>query len=173
MLLLAGLIMIKPKTPGLDFLMYPFTNLPGHVTSQEKAVRFLSHPDPASVFEPPLWQKPPPPNPFPPTTATEDTSATLPPHIKSAGTFRLHHDVTRPRNPMLSKRGAPGVELLPYRVLSADVLLEGVGWVEVVVQVRGESLRREVVPEVEVFVPLGKGIGVRRPMGVDMVLGHM
>jgi hypothetical protein len=80
------------------------------------------------------------------------------------------------------------VEKLPYRIFSADILIEGCGWVEVAAQIRKKQVeqlvtsgsenemtdntwgegaahaREDIYPEIEVFSPEGKGIGARMPM---------
>ncbi|RPB25892.1 hypothetical protein L211DRAFT_821808 [Terfezia boudieri ATCC MYA-4762] len=150
-LVLAGLIMIRPKTCDTDFLMYPYTALPTHVTATEKALEFMNHPDPE----------------IKPVSAP--LAGTLPDNIKSAGTFHLSTDVTRLRNPQLRDKADAEIELLPYKIYSIDILLEGVGWVEIVAQIRTHQLMLDVVPEVEVYTPLGKGVGSRKPMGADML----
>ncbi|KAF8441968.1 hypothetical protein BGX38DRAFT_1096359 [Terfezia claveryi] len=151
-LVLAGLIMIQPKTRGTDFMMYPYTALPTHVTATEKALEFMNHPDPEG-------NKP----------VSAPLPGTLPENIKSAGTFHLSSDVTRLRNPQLRGKSDAEIELLPYKIYSTDILLEGVGWVEIVAQIRTHQVMMDVVPEVEVFTPLGKGVGSRKPMGADML----
>ncbi|KAF8420024.1 hypothetical protein EV426DRAFT_537993 [Tirmania nivea] len=153
-LLLAGLIMIQPKTRDTVFMMYPYAALPTHVTATEKALEFMNHPDPEGCREPPV-------------------SVTLPgilPHnIKSAGTFDLSYDVTRLRDLRLLGKTDAEIEHLPYKIYSTDILLEGIGWVEIVAQIRTHQLMMDVIPQVEVFTPLGKGVGSRKPMGADML----
>lgn len=51
--------------------------------------------------------------------------------------------------------------------MSADILIEGCGWVELTAQIRakstdGESARS--LPQVEIFTPNGRHVGVRRPI---------
>jgi len=205
-LLLAGLIMIRPKTLETDFLMYPYTALPTHVTLTEKALEFMNHPDPEGCLQPVLYQQKPEPSTnsaegearetinlgtleetlVPEQQASEQTfvyrpqelknkpilarlPGTLPRNIKLAGTFHLTHDVTRLRNPQLSHKTDAEIELLSYKIYSTDILLEGIGWVEIVAQVRLQQLMMNVVPQVEVYTPLGKGVGTRKPMGADML----
>lgn len=206
-LVLAGLIMIQPKTRDTDFMMYPYTALPTHVTATEKALEFMNHPDPEGCREPVLYQhKPGPSTDFVESEVKESTKlgaleggsvlsepqaseegfiyrpqelkdkpvsvplpSTLPHNIKSAGTFHLSSDVTRLRNPQLLSKTDAEIELLPYKIYSTDILLEGIGWVEIVAQIRTHHLMMDVVPQVEVFTPLGKGVGTRKPMGADML----
>lgn len=193
-LLLAGLIMIEPVTRGTNFLMYPFTTLPAHVTSTESALKLMNHPNPESSKLPILFQYKPDPSIFArykenndpeavankeilsqgggstPTSWKDDhVPALLPSHIKPAGTFRLLHDVTRHRNPNLSGIPAAKAEFLPYKIYSTDILLEGIGWVEVVAQIKNKQLADGAILDVKVFTPLGKGVGSRPPMEVDML----
>lgn len=168
-LLLGGFIRITPKTPDLIFLSYAFTPIKSHLTSTEKAIGIQIR-----------------------TRETTVENIALPEvaeKTKLAGTFRLQWDVTKQRTGPLMDRAAANLkaDVLPYRVMSADILIEGCGWVELVAQVRkrarqveelmmfkplvDEDLSGEVRekvpdgPEVEVFSPEGRFIGVRRPMG--------
>lgn len=193
-MLLAGLIMIQPKTIDTDFIMYPYTTLPVHVTNTEKALKLMNHPDPENCRIPELYQHKPDQNTLSKPAETNNSAiegvsinaevhddagqiraswkddlvpATFPSYMKSAGVFPLLHDVTRQRNPLLAGKSDAEIELLPYKVYSSDILLEGIGWVEVVAQVRQQQIMTDVIPEVEVFTPLGKGVGSRTPMGTD------
>ena len=156
-LLLGGIIRITPITPDTIFLAYPFLPLSGHVTSTEKAVAIQTQQKPsgiASVAKPGVGRL-----------------------IASAGLFRVQHDVTKQRAGPLTARAAVGLKAhrLSFVVYSTDILVEGCGWVELVVQVRrreigphtedGEGTRDEPPsPEIEVFSPNGRYIGSRRPM---------
>ena len=156
-LLLGGIIRITPITPDTIFLAYPFLPLSGQVTSTEKAVAIQTQQQScgiASVAKPGVGRL-----------------------IASAGAFRVQHDVTQQRAGPLTAPAAVGLKAhrLSFVVYSTDILVEGCGWVELVVQVR----RREIgpltedgertpgeppSPEVEVFSPNGRHIGSRRPM---------
>ncbi|KAG9850253.1 hypothetical protein KCU98_g9524, partial [Aureobasidium melanogenum] len=113
-----GLIRITPKTPDLVFLSYTFLPLHPHITSTEKAVAIASGERATGLHT--IMTK----------EAREETT--------SAGTFKLEWDVTRQRaGPLTSKSAAKlKPEQLPFKVYSADILVEGVGWVELVAQVR-------------------------------------
>ncbi|RDA84755.1 hypothetical protein CP532_6926 [Ophiocordyceps camponoti-leonardi (nom. inval.)] len=125
LLLGGGLIRIVPRTKDLDFLMYNFTPMPPHLTSAEKAVEFQNETRQAPTVE--NWMMP----------GTGDK-------IQHAGTFKLAFDVTKKRAGPLTRRDAVGlrVEQLAFRVLSIDILIEGVGYVEIVAQVREKNVRR-------------------------------
>ncbi|KAG5933597.1 hypothetical protein E4U53_000941 [Claviceps sorghi] len=120
-----GLIRITPRTPDLIFLMYNFTPLEEHLTMTPKAVAFQDQTREsvgvASIVLPGVGDK-----------------------MKHAGTFTLRHDVTKSRAGPLTRKNAVGLQVdrLPFRVLSVDILIEGVGYVEVVVQVRSRDYER-------------------------------
>ncbi|KAK1775554.1 hypothetical protein QBC45DRAFT_421790 [Copromyces sp. CBS 386.78] len=122
-LLVGGFIRITPKTPGVTFLAYSFTPIEAHVTGTEKAILVQEMKEGAPNVE----------NIALPETAEK---------IKHAGSFALKYDVTKQRSGPLTRKNACGfkVDILPFRVLSVDILIEGVGWVEVVAQVRAKSL---------------------------------
>ena len=79
--------------------------------------------------------------------------------------------MTLQRNPHLSARD---LEDLPYIILGRDVLLEGIGWVELSIQIsKIKRFRMGGVVEVEVFTPEGGGIGSRVGMGAAMMRKEM
>lgn len=120
-----GLIRITPTSENTIFLMYNFTPLEDHVTSNEKAIEFQTQIKTSGAQE---------------NISLPDTAAT----IKHAGRFTLQHDVTRQRAGPLTRKNAVGLNIdrLPFRVLSVDILIEGVGYVEIVAQVRARSIYR-------------------------------
>ncbi|KAM0321723.1 hypothetical protein ACHAQA_009962 [Verticillium albo-atrum] len=122
-LLLGGLIRITPRTPDLIFLGYNFTPLPEHLTSTEKAIGFQDQTRTAAQVD----------NICTPEAADK---------MQLAGSFKLCHDVTKIRAGPITRKNAINikVEKLPYRVLSTDILIEGVGWVEITAQVRSRQL---------------------------------
>ncbi len=162
-LLLGGLIRITPTTPDLIFMAYSFVPIETHLTSTEKAIAIQTQQRDTGV-----------------------TNIALPgvgEKMKSAGNFQLKWDVTKERSGPVTARdaGRIAVDKLPYRVLATDILIEGCGWIELVVQVRkrwleerqmllekdptGEGPQQEQeYPEVEIFTPDGRFIGNRRPM---------
>lgn len=104
--------------------------------------------------------------------------------VSSAGVITLSTDVTRNHLPRriqkeLEDHGTPPPPL-PYRVFATDILIEGVGWVELTAQVRVRRLvedlndptalgeteeeRRRHLPRVEVFSPNGRHIQTRAPL---------
>ncbi|KAK3493154.1 hypothetical protein B0T13DRAFT_475725 [Neurospora crassa] len=135
-LLVGGFIRITPKTPDVTFLAYSFTPIEAHVTGTEKAIAVQElrkdRPNVENIALPETAEK-----------------------IKHAGSFALKYDVTKQRSGPLTRKNACGfkVDSLPFRVLSIDILIEGVGWVEVVAQVRAKSLQynpyRDEQPEEE------------------------
>lgn len=114
-----GLIRITPQLDEADrsttMLAYPFVPLKTHVTSTEKA----------SLQQ--LQQR---------ESGIDSILATdAGTHMNSAGHFELSTDVTKSRAGSLLRSG---VELsqLPFRVYSTDILVEGLGWIELVCQTR-------------------------------------
>ncbi|EME88226.1 uncharacterized protein MYCFIDRAFT_115389, partial [Pseudocercospora fijiensis CIRAD86] len=167
-LLLGGIVRITPKTEDLTVLAYPFTPLHAHATATRKAIAIQTGLDEEGE----------------PYTGTVDNIGTekAKQRIKSAGTFKLEWDATKQRTGSLTDKtaGKRKVADLPFIVYSADILIEGVGWVELACQVRSrkkslisDAFTAELghqadsansVPEVEVFTPKGKFIGIRKPM---------
>ncbi|KAH0283535.1 hypothetical protein M436DRAFT_83814 [Aureobasidium namibiae CBS 147.97] len=113
-----GLIRITPTTPDLVFLSYTFLPLHPHMTSTDKAVARASGERATGLH----------------TIMTKEARESM----ASAGTFKLEWDVTKQRaGPLTSKSAAKlKPEQLPFKVFSADIVVEGVGWVELVAQVR-------------------------------------
>ncbi|KAI9813328.1 MAG: hypothetical protein M1832_006343 [Thelocarpon impressellum] len=155
LLLGGGLVRITPTTPDTVVLAYPFVPLAAHVTSTEKAEAMQRQERPTGID----------------TITSEAAGAAM----QSAGVYALRWDVTRQRSgPLTSASGAAlRAEGLPYRVLSTDVVLEGVGWIELVAQVR-RRLDADPAGEVgvEVFTPHGKHVAARRPMGAWLLAGQ-
>lgn len=69
---------------------------------------------------------------------------------------------------MLDERSPKSIASLPYKVLATDILLEGLGWVELTAQVRNRRDTGYEAAQVEVFTPEGKGVGQRETMSVYM-----
>lgn len=120
-----GLIRITPRTPDMIFLMYNFTPLHEHLTNTDKAIEFQNQTRQSIGLE---------------NISLPDTGDKM----KHAGTFKLEYDVTKKRAGPLTRKNAIGlsVDTLPFRVLSVDILIEGVGYVEIVAQVRKRHLER-------------------------------
>lgn len=222
-----GLVRITPMTEDLIFLVHSFVPIHTHVTRTEKAHAYQTQTSDRQLQVPPIL------------------AAGVGGHMNSAGRFPLKWDVTKKlAGPLTSTvAGKMKPENLPFRVWSTDILIEGVGWVEVSCQTRrpqgwkpvgmqkkdpnharherekrlreekeykdrkfaalaraeaagddvddafsrafkqDEQKRAAVVdgdemadweenyPEVEVFSPLGKFVGARRPMCASTVMG--
>ncbi|EKG21961.1 hypothetical protein MPH_00882 [Macrophomina phaseolina MS6] len=167
LLLGGGLIRITPATRDLVYLMHPFVPLPSHVTSTQKALAMEAGERASGI-----------------ATVVEEGVGEI---MSPAGVFPLRWDVTRQQAGPLTRKDAVALkpEQLPFTVWSTDILIEGVGWVEVVAQTRksqkiyrndGEVGSADALgdivpgatevpyPEVEVVTPEGKFIGSRRPM---------
>ncbi|TEA19558.1 Genetic interactor of prohibitins 3 [Colletotrichum sidae] len=128
LLLGGGLIRITPTTPDLDFILaYNFTPIPEHLTATEKAIEYQEQKKEAPREAPNLKQ-----------IATPEAAE----QMKLAGTFKLRYDVTKERSGPQTRKDVANrkVETLPWRNLGIDVLIEGVGWVEIVAQVRTRRL---------------------------------
>lgn len=95
----------------------------------------------------------------------------LPSAIESAGVFKLNEDVTARRNPMLEETSPEALAALPYKIYATDIVIDGVGFVELTCQVRRDRKTGEFpIPEVEVFSPEGKGIMQRQCLNLYMHL---
>lgn len=113
-----GLIRITPTNPDLVYLVHAFVPLHPHVTATEKAIALQAQervlPN-KSILAPHVGPK-----------------------IQSAGTFKLKWDATKqlagPLTDAVAGKMKP--ENLPFTIWSADILVEGVGWIEVSAQVR-------------------------------------
>ena len=133
LLLGGGLIRITPvldaNDPSTTVMAYPFVPLDAHVTATEKAVG-MQQQDRESGIE---------------SILAENVGE----KFKSAGTFTLDTDVTKHHAGPLLRAGVP-LERLPFRVYSTDLLIQGVGWVELVCQVRRrrQTKSTNVIPQV-------------------------
>lgn len=118
LLLGGGLIRITPVTSDLIFLIHPFVPIDPHVTRTEKAVDLQKQISDRHVE----------------SILAKDVGGKM----HSAGKFKLKWDVTgKLAGPLTSKVAAKmRPENLPFRVFSTDILIEGVGWLEINAQVR-------------------------------------
>ncbi|KAF2479031.1 hypothetical protein BDY17DRAFT_231910, partial [Neohortaea acidophila] len=123
-LLIGGLVRITPKTHDHVVLAYPFVPLEPHVTSTDKAVAIQTG----------LYENG---EPYSGTVESIITDSARN-DIRSAGTVRLQWDVTKARSGPLTHKAAGKMKAanLPFTIYSADILIEGVGWVELTCQVR-------------------------------------
>ena len=117
-----GLIRITPREPAPIVLSYAFTPIEPHLTATTKAIGMQEQTSEVKVE----------------SIAVPGTGE----KTQLAGSFAIKWDVTKPRTGPLTRKHDVGlsVDRLPYRVLSADILIEGVGWVEVTSQVRTKDL---------------------------------
>ncbi|KAF1977838.1 hypothetical protein BU23DRAFT_587327 [Bimuria novae-zelandiae CBS 107.79] len=118
LLLGGGLIRLTPVTQDLIFLVHPFVPIDPHITRTEKAADLqqqVSDRHVKSILAPAVGEK-----------------------MRSAGRYKLKWDVTKQlAGPLTSKVAAKmRPENLPFRIFSTDILVEGVGWLEVSAQVR-------------------------------------
>ncbi|KAI1780499.1 hypothetical protein F4818DRAFT_395919 [Hypoxylon cercidicola] len=121
-LLVGGFIRITPREPAPIMLTYAFTPIQAHVTRTDKAIGIQNQTGEVNIEN----------------IAVPGTGE----KTKLAGSFELKWDVTKHRTGPLMRKDAIGlkVEQLPYRVLSTDILIEGVGWVEITAQMRTKEL---------------------------------
>ena len=119
LLLGGGLIRITPAVTNVGrdavVLAYPFVPISAHVTATEKATGTQLQQRESGI--------------------KSILSSGAGEKMASAGIFKLETDVTKARARPLLRAGVK-VEQLPFRVFATDILLEGVGWVELVCQVR-------------------------------------
>ncbi len=119
MLLGGGLVRITPalddSDPSTTMTAYPFVPLKAHVTATEKAVGMQQQNRDRGI--------------------TSILAEKLGDIFKSAGKFMLDTDVTKQHAGPLLRAGV-SVDRLPFRVYSTDLLIQGVGWVELVCQIR-------------------------------------
>ncbi|KAI0112265.1 hypothetical protein GGR51DRAFT_508666 [Nemania sp. FL0031] len=131
-LLIGGFIRITPREPSPIMLSYSFTPIKPHVCRTDKAISIQNQTGEVNVEN----------------IAVPDTGE----KTRLAGSFKLEWDVTKHRTGPLTRKSAIGldVERLPYRVVSTDILIEGVGWVEIVAQVRTRDLfAPKALPDIE------------------------
>jgi hypothetical protein len=115
-----GLIRITPVTEDLIFLVHPFVPIHSHITRTDKAQAYQTQTSDRQLQVPPILA----PN--------------IGSNMNSAGRFPLKWDVTKKlAGPLTSSVAAKmKPENLPFRIWSTDILIEGVGWVEVSAQTR-------------------------------------
>ncbi|KXJ96904.1 hypothetical protein Micbo1qcDRAFT_3987 [Microdochium bolleyi] len=123
-----GLIRITPQEPAPIMLAYSFTPIQPHLTATEKAIGLQAQTSEVKVDN----------------IAVEGTGD----KVKLAKTVELRWDVTKEKTGPLTRKHAVGlsVDRLPYRVVGADILIDGVGWVEVTAQVRTRDLYQQAIP---------------------------
>jgi ribosome biogenesis GTPase A len=150
LLLGGGLIRITPVNPSDTVMSAGFLPLESHITNTQKAIETQSGE-----------------RPYRGTVIMKEGVGS---EMSSAGKFDLKWDTTISNLPTslakaVKDRGIP-VPPLPYRVMSADILIEGCGWVELSIQIRSKRNpdEEDSYPQVEVFSPHGKHVGSRRPI---------
>jgi genetic interactor of prohibitins 3, mitochondrial len=152
LLLGGGVVRITPLLPSSDdatpgtrvgnsnggtrILAYPFVPLKAHITSTEKAIGTQAQSRESGIES---------------ILAPEAGAA-----IKSAGIFTLDTDVTkRHAGPML--RAGLSMAQLPFRVFATDLLVEGVGWVQLVAQVRRRARNVSIFDREEAVASIENG----------------
>lgn len=157
-LLLGGIVRITPTSPEIIVLAYPFVPVQSHVTSTAKAIEIQTQQHISGI----------------PNIARPESGD----KIAFAGTFLMKWDVTKKRAGPLTSTQSVNLDprILPFIVLSTDILIEGCGWVELVAQIRKGPLKNDCqedkinklkakeFPAVDVFSPEGQCVGARQPM---------
>ena len=152
--ILGGIIRITPREDGPIMLMVNFTPMEEHVTSNRKTEAIMSGEAENPMLEHIGNQR-----------AREC--------IQHAGTFELNTNITKSRAGPLTRKDVAGLkpDSLPFVVLGTDILIEGVGWVEVTAQARRKDIERDDIeleimgrtklPQVDVHTPTGKFVASR------------
>ena len=156
---ISNLFRITPAFIDMVLLACPFTSLECHVTTTENAVAILAQESSHGT--------------------KGDAKPEVATMIAAAGVHRLEWDVTKHRTGSLTSRDAGKLTPrdLPFVVFSTDIVVEGLGWIELAVQVRKSHIEsskepQEYVPVVEVFGPAGVRICSRRPLNIWAVGGR-
>jgi hypothetical protein len=160
LLLGGGLVRITPILDENDrsttMLAYPFVPLKAHVTSTAKAEGTQIQQRESGIE----------------SMLAEEAGMS----ISSAGRFTLQSDVTKSRAGSMIRAGVK-LDKLPFNVYATDILIEGVGWVELVCQVR-KSRRTapsddpvEQSTKLDAVAPTAEGISIETstftPFGGD------
>ena len=119
LLLGGGVVRITPLLDENDrstiVSAYPFVPIEAHVTSTEKATGIQQQDRESGV----------------PSILAEGVGGSM----KSAGFYELDKDVTKAHAGPVIRAGVDPTKL-PFQVFSTDIVIEGVGWVELVCQTR-------------------------------------
>ncbi|CAG8023444.1 unnamed protein product [Penicillium olsonii] len=157
LLLGGGLIRITPVNPEDTLMSASFLPLEGHITNTQKAIEIQAEEQPYR--------------------GTVIMKEGVGKEIASAGKFDLRWDTTTSNLPTslakaIRDKGIP-VPQMPYKVMSADILVEGCGWIELSIQVRNRRGEEELsYPQVEVFSPQGQHVGSRPPIECWTFIAH-
>jgi len=174
LLLGGGLVRITPAFPAdAVFLAHCFVPLHAHVTATAKAEAVQAG---ERVIGGGAGGGP----------SVVDTEVAKGKFARVGRGFGLSWDVTKKRTGPLTDPTAAKLRVgqLPFTIWGADVVVEGVGWVEIAVQVSkrrrgleglsdgiddgGESGQSATdVPRIDVFTPEGKFVAIRRPMNAS------
>ncbi|KEF55228.1 uncharacterized protein A1O9_08882 [Exophiala aquamarina CBS 119918] len=144
LLLGGGLVRITPmldeNDPSTILLAYPFVPLKAHVTSTDKAIGTQEQRRESGIE----------------TILAEDVGTSM----SSAGIFNLETDVTRSRAGSMVRAGVDPSKL-PFEVFATDILIEGVGWIELVCQVRKSRRRSSLTSQSQPLINYEAGSIVR------------
>jgi genetic interactor of prohibitins 3, mitochondrial len=165
-LVISNIIRITPTTPDVTFLACPFLphDVEYHVCHTDKAKEILAQSRNHVIKG----------------IAKPEVAET----IQSAGNFQLPWDITLQRAGPLTAKDAVGLapDRLPFAVFGLDLLVEGIGWIELSAQIRRKALEQGPFdpatgdfagyPEIEVFSPNGKHVGQRETLNAWLLGGQ-
>ncbi|PHH82909.1 hypothetical protein CDD82_4343 [Ophiocordyceps australis] len=141
LLLGGGLIRITP-IPAFrrDYMLYNFTPLDAHLTSTWKAIAVQNEPQSQLSLR-----------------LNNMTTPEASENMKLAGTFSVKYDITKERAArwMEKRGGSSSIWKMPFRVVGVDIVIEGIGYVELVVQVRAREYESWLTPDSEFQGKLG------------------
>ena len=156
-LLVGNMVRITPYNSDVVFLAFPFVPVSLHVTSATRS-SFVKSKD---------------------TTDQSQSTIDSQDYLASAGIHDLAWDVTKQRSGPLTRRNALGMrsEALPFIIFSVDVVLEGIGWIELVAQVRRRAFEDSLAhqspsayPQIEIASRGGRHVTLRRPMNASLMV---
>ncbi|KAL4875799.1 hypothetical protein BJY04DRAFT_211019 [Aspergillus karnatakaensis] len=148
-----GLVRITPVSSSTILMAACFIPIEAHLTRTEKAIEMQAQT-----------------RSYPGANIMQEGTAEK---ISSAGVFDLEWDVTQSNLPRSVAKAMQdhGVKPppLPYKVMSADIVIEGCGWIELTAQIRSKAFDEngeaaDLFPQVEVFTPNGKHTASRKPI---------
>ena len=150
LLLGGGVVRITPLLDENDrstvMSAFPYVPIEAHVTSTEKATGIQQQDRESGVA----------------SILAEGVGGSM----KSAGFYELDKDVTKAHAGPVYAGGCRSLTKLPFQVFSTDIVIEGVGWVELVCQTRR---RRKTVSQLPMLSAAASEDAQRRQVQVSML----